>query len=361
MGGKSDFLGANPMLIIMIVLIIAMIVLSKVAKKQQQAAARNFARTNMGKSQAAAPFGGNKASMTPSAPRPKIGDVDKIEEEWGYYRYQEDVQPVIKRTDEQQRIYEEYFVVKNIKTTTCDSSAKKTADILKIVATALFWLGLVGIIFGVVDYRDALLYLGIVFVVGAIGCYIGCSVLMKKFKASIKESVAPKKLMTDEDYQRLVEQKIEEMNIEQRGLDKLGLDPDQVREIRPIVMKDQVFANYSLKVHNRKEGKVFSSTNHVTYLYFTDEQLFVYKIEFDMCCNKQIEKANEFFYQDICDIYSCLESNVLEIADIKIEYSTFYFNIIASNSQIGFELAGDSESIDSIQAMKQKIREKKAQ
>ena len=62
--------------------------------------------------------GGNRTAGVNTA-NSNIGDVDKTEVVSGYYRYQDDDQIVIKRTDEQQRIFEEYFVVRNIKTTTC--------------------------------------------------------------------------------------------------------------------------------------------------------------------------------------------------------------------------------------------------
>ena len=143
-------------------------------------------------------------------------------------------------------------------------------------------------------------------------------------------------------------------------MDRLGLDPDQVKEIRPIVIRDKVINKTSLTVSSEKDRSIHSSTQHVTYLYFTDEQLFVYKIQFDMCCNMQDEWASEFFYKDICDVSSYTSRNVLKVGNFEYEYSTVAFNIIASNSQIGFELNGANENVGSIQAMKQKIREKKA-
>ena len=124
---------------------------------------------------------------------------------------------------------------------------------------------------------------------------------------------------------------------------------------------DKVIKNTSLTVRNKNNNSLHSSTQHVTYLYFTDEQLFVYKIQFDMCCNMQEEWASEFFYKDICDVSSYTRKNVLKAEDFEFEYSTVSFEIIATNSKIGFDLDGDNENVDSIQAMKQKIRDKKSQ
>lgn len=344
-----EMLGENPIWIVVIILAVVCIIVSSTKKKNPQQ--NNGNGTSVG--------GNGTAGV--NTENSNIGDMDKTEVVSGYYRYQDDDQIVIKRTNEQQRIFEEYFVVKNIKTTICESALKKKAKTLKIVSNILLWSGIIlgaNVFFG---GETALGVIGVLEVIAAIVCKIFSSQTMKKFEASIKVSVAPKKLMTDEEFEQLVDAKIEAMNIAQLGLDKLGLDPDQVKEIHPIVLRDKVIDETSLTVRNKEDHSVHSSTQHVTYLYFTDEQLFVYKIQFDMCCNMQEEWASEFFYKDICDVSSYTSRNVLKADDLEFEYSTISFNIIASNSQIGFDLDGDNENVGSIQAMKQKIREKKAQ
>lgn len=279
----------------------------------------------------------------------------------GYYRYQEDKQIVIERTAEQKRIFEEYFVVRNYKTTTCDSSKKKIANMLKTASNFMIWPGVAMAIAGFAGNIVALGAAGLGVALVGVGCFIGNHIFNKQFEDGIKVKVAPKQLLTDAEYEQLVNAKIEEMNIAELGLEKLGLDPDQVKEINPIVIRDKVINDNSLTVRNKQDNSIHSSTQHVTYLYFTDEQLFVYKIQFDMCCNMQYEWASEFFYKDICDISTHTSRNVLTLDDFKFEYSTVTFNIIASNSKIGFVLDGNNENIGSIQAMKHKIREKKAQ
>ena len=335
-----EMLGENPIWIFVIILAVVCIIVSSVKKKNPQQNANN---------------------KGVNAPAANIGDVDKTEVVSGYYRYQDDDQIVIKRSDEQQRIFEQYFVVKNIKTTTCDSSLKKKAKTISTVSNVLLWPGIILGAIGLIGDKKALLVIGIIAVVSSIICRIVGSNTLKKFNDSIKVTVAPKKLMNDEEYEKLVDEKIESMNIAQLGLDRLGLDPDQVSDIHPIVLRDKVINENSLTVRNKEDRTVHSSTQHVTYLYFTDEQLFVYKIQFDMCCNMQDEWASEFFYKDICDVSSKTSRNVLKGDGFEFEYSTVSFNIIASNSQIGFDLDGDNENIGSIQAMKNKIREKKSQ
>ena len=291
----------------------------------------------------------------------EIGDKDKVESVSGYYRYQDDEQIVIKRTPEQQRIFEEYFVVKNYKTVTCDQSLKKKAKKINLISNFLLVPGIVLMPVGLIisDVRP-LAFIGIAGVVISIILKILASKTMKKFEASIKVKVAPKKLMTDAEFEKLVDEKIESMDIVQLGLDKLGLDAWQVKAIHPIVFRDKVIKKNSFTVKNPDDHSVHSSTQYVTYLYFTDEQVYMYKIQFDMCCNAQEEWTSEIYYSDICDISSYTVRNVLKDGKFEFEYSTVSFNIITANSQLSFSLDGDNENIDSIQAMKKKIREKKS-
>ena len=291
-----------------------------------------------------------------------LGDKPRIEKEHGWYRNQPDNQPIIERSEEQQRIVDEYFKVKNYKVTTCDPNMKKYQKYLNWGFIGALVAAVISIcIGGANDDMETFGIVALVFVLAAIGLKIASGYFKKKFKESIKHTVAPKKLMTDAEYEALVAKKIEDMNIADLGLERLGLDRDQVKEINPIVITDKVIKKHSFTVRNKDDKSVHSSTQHVTYLYFTDEQLFVYKIQFDMCCNVQEEWASEFFYKDICDVSSYTSRNIIKLDDFQFEYSTISFNIIASNSQIGFDLAGDSDRVASIQGMKQKIREKKAQ
>ncbi len=339
-----ELLFENPIRIFLIILIIVFIIVGVKNKNAQ-------------KNNGAAPA--NKSTTDE-----EIGDKDIVVKPGGWYRYQEDNQVVIKRNEEQQRIKDEYFVVENFKTTTCDSSLKKKAKKIKSASSAMLWIGIILGAIGIVGDKTALLVIGIISVVASIVCRIVKSTLLKRFQESIKVTVAYKKLMTDAEYEELVAKRIESMNIGQVSLDKLGLDPDQVKEIQPIILKDKVIKDHSFKVKNEKNGNLHSSTQHVTYLYFTDEQLFVYKIVFDMCCNMQEEWASEFFYKDICDVTSYTNRNVIKFGKEgkdSFEYSSVSFEIIASNSKIGFDIDGDNENVGSIQAMKQKIRERKAQ
>lgn len=310
-----------------------------------------------------------------------------------FYRKQSQVQSdvVLERTEEQQNIFENYFHVLNYRTTTCNPILRAMATLFYHLFLGCFIGGILGVIFGFVDLDDDNpfgLILGVALLLGAIVCIVLKSRYQKEFESSIKSFIAPKNLISDEEYENMVAQKIASLNLYTLSLDKLGIDNSQVEEVRPIILRDKTFIDTSMKVYNRNDNTLHSSTQYVTVIYFTNDQLFVYKVRFDMCCNLQTEWTSELFYQDICDISTRTETNIIIIdgepaakeaapqgsrsaagggvkvapkksEPIKLEYSTVSFEIIASNSSIGFEMVGSDENLASIRGMQQKIRDKK--
>ena len=258
-----------------------------------------------------------------------------------YYRYQPDRQPVIQRTEEQKRIFSEYFVVKNA-----------------IVAhPILIILGFIFIIAGAFMAGFTLKNINTVFWAGLGLIALGAVASIFFFKT---RKCKPEKLMSSKEYEELVDRKLEELNVPKLGMERLGLDPDEVREIAPVMLRDKSLTKTSLKVYDQEDGTLHSSTQYVIMLYFTDEQLLVYKIEFDMCCNQQTEWTSEFFYKDICDVSVHASENVLSVGGTSFNYGTVDFEVITANSKVGFVMNGKNPEVNSVRAMRQKIRERKA-
>lgn len=280
----------------------------------------------------------------------------------GYFRYQDDNQIVIQRDELQKKILEEYFIIKNYQTS--DQSLAKKSKQFSIISVISLILGLILTIVGGVSLsggaKGVCVGFGVLFLILSIIMFILFLHYKKKYASSIK--IGPKKVMTDLEYEALVRKRIEEMPIvETLGLERLGLDAEKVKMIKPIILSDKVITDYSLKVYNPNTKTLHSSTQYIMLLYFTEDQLYVYKIQFDMCCNAQEEWTCEFFYKDICDVSTHVDKNTLKIGDYRFEYSTVSFRIVATNSEIGFSIDGMNQNISSIQAMRQKIREKKLQ
>ncbi len=258
-----------------------------------------------------------------------------------YYRYQPDRQEVIERTPEQKKIFDEYFVIKNF---------KFTNKPLLIASLVSFLISIILTIIFVKKDNIALLISGIV-------CFVLFLILLVLYIKKI--AYLPLKVMTDEEYEKLVNKKIESLNLKKLGAERLNIDLEQIKEIEPIILKDKVLDKTSLRVYNPKDKSIHSSTQNVIVIYFTDEQLLAYKIQFDMCCNAKKEWTSEFFYQDVCDVSSYEYSNIYLVNNIRFDVNELKFEIISTNSSIGFVMNGAPSSNQSIQAMKQKIRDKK--
>lgn len=263
-----------------------------------------------------------------------------------FSRWCRDKQPVIKRSTEQQRLVDKYFIVQNI--------VSSNKMLLGIGVLALVIGAILAVIFVSTGFDTTALI-----IIGAILIIIGI-VMIALYKKSFRW-VPPSDMMSHSEYEQIVKDKIKEMNVEKMGLEHLGLDIDQVKEIKPLTFTDYEVSGTSLVAFDSDKNKIHSSTQTVMLVYFTDEQVFVYKLQFDLCCNKKEEWTSEFFYTDICDISTYINKNVLEVGVNKIEYSTLKVDIMATNSNMFISMENDKARYASIQAMRQKIREKKMQ
>lgn len=282
----------------------------------------------------------------------------QIEFQHGYYRYQKDNQFVIQRNPLQKRIFEEYFVVPNMKSTTCNPALKKKSEIFGFAKFVGFALAVISLIVCIVnDFEDvgAWIAFGIIGIVAGIACIVASKHFLSLFEKSIKSTVRPKKLMTDEEYEALVSERIASLNIVRLGIEKMHLNEEEVTKIEPIILHDNVITGTSLVVHNSSDGSVHSSTQCVSVIYSTATQLFVYKIQFDMCCGIQDEWTSEFFYDDICDICFHSYKEIIEVDKSKFEHETRTISIVSTNSSIGFTVNKNS-SFESFSAMRQSIR-----
>lgn len=259
-----------------------------------------------------------------------------------YSRLCADNQRTTKRNEFQQNLVNKYFIVKNI----------------DIKAKPLMICGLVAVIVGAVL---VILYFPTTFlpllVTGSIIIVAG-AIMLELYKYGAHKEPPPD-MISHADYEKIVDSAIERMNIKELAMERLGLDEEQCKEIEPIVFRDRVLDNTSLTAVDPETGKIHSSTQSVTLIFFTDEQVFVYKQQFDMCCNRKEEWTSEFFYIDICDLSTYNKTNTYNFESSALEYNELVVSLVATNSEISFCMDGDQARMESIQAMRQKIRERK--
>jgi hypothetical protein len=163
-----------------------------------------------------------------------------------------------------------------------------------------------------------------------------------------------------------------------QALNKLGIDIDQVSEIEPVGfqgyawMADEIEAMKKNYVRFPGAGGVITPTKELTWLFFGDQQLFVYKCRVDMCDSQlRSEKTLEYFYKDITAFSTessshrekkgTLEngcgSSTWEYSDQTIQEEKF--KIVVPGEVFSCAMSPEDDNDNKISGMKQKLRDKK--
>ena len=173
-----------------------------------------------------------------------------------------------------------------------------------------------------------------------------------------KEEGCMSKNMSDDEYSQMVIKKRDSLNLRAKALNKIGLDEDEVNEIPPALFEGYVFKNAFAK--KRANGNWVSSAYQVAWLFFSSTQIYVYRYTFNMDEDKKQESTDEFFYKDVTSFSTSSETETAHrLGDDKFEVETNKFKMVVPGDKIFVSMDGVSNSEDIIQAMKQKLREKK--
>ena len=166
------------------------------------------------------------------------------------------------------------------------------------------------------------------------------------------------KNMTDDEYMQLVFRKRDSMNFRAKALSKIGLDEEEVNEIPPAMFQGFVYKNAYAK--KRAKGQWVSSAYQVAWVFFSSTQVYIYRHTFNMDEDKKNESTDEFFYKDVTSFST---SSVTETAhglgDKKFEVESNKFSMVVPGDKLYVSMDGVADSESIIQAMKQKLREKK--
>ena len=173
-----------------------------------------------------------------------------------------------------------------------------------------------------------------------------------------KEEGCMSKNMTDDEYSQMVIRKRDSLNLRANAVSKSCLDEDEVSEIPPAVFEGYVFKNAFAK--KRANGNWVSSAYQVAWLFFSSMQIYVYRYTFNMDEDKKQESTDEFFYKDVTSFSTSSETETAHgLGDEKFEVESNKFKMVVPGDKIFVSMDGVSNSEDIIQAMKQKLREKK--
>ncbi|WP_455543706.1 hypothetical protein [Intestinibacter sp.] len=166
------------------------------------------------------------------------------------------------------------------------------------------------------------------------------------------------KTITDEEYLQMLRAKRDSLNLRQKALNKIGLDEDEVNEIAPAVFEGFVYKNNFAK--KRANGDWVSSAYQVAWLFFSSTQIYIYRYTFHMDEDKKSESTDEFFYKDVTSFSTATETETahgLEGKNFEVESNKF--TMVVPGDKIFVSMDGVPNADDTIQAMKQKLREKK--
>jgi hypothetical protein len=188
----------------------------------------------------------------------------------------------------------------------------------------------------------------------------------------IEEGCFSKKYLTQEAYMEIVSARLSQFDSKQRALAKLGLDEDQVKEIDPVCFTGFRYTHSTINPWFIKVGKEWcSSMWEITWLFFGNEQVFVYHHGFDTTDDSLVDTTQEYFYKDITAFATSSESSQKKVWEVKSEgcvsnrvstmatTSTEVFRIVVPGEVFSCVYKEDSTSSQKISAMKQKLREMK--
>lgn len=166
------------------------------------------------------------------------------------------------------------------------------------------------------------------------------------------------KTISDNEYLEMVRRKRDSMNFKQKALSKIGLDEEEVSEISPAMFEGFVYKNAYAK--QNASGKWVSSAYQVSWIFFSSTQVYLYSYTFNMDEDKKNERTDEFFYKDVTSFSTLSESDIAHgLSGNTFEVTSEQFAMVVPGDKL-FMAMGDVQNADGIiQAMKQKLREKK--
>lgn len=175
--------------------------------------------------------------------------------------------------------------------------------------------------------------------------------------------------ITIDEYQKRVAAMCNNFNIKARALAKVGLDESEISEIPPICLSSYVFDDDTfVKVVN---GVAVSSQYSVSWIFFSQTQMYTYQFIFDMTSDNTWEITHDFFYQDITCFTT--ESRIVEKIVVKPgkgcifskenafkqNYVVDTLQIVVPNESYRVSMRDAGAQANSIMAAKAMLRERK--
>lgn len=180
-----------------------------------------------------------------------------------------------------------------------------------------------------------------------------------------------KKKVADSTYDQLVQDKINSLNLKQRAIQCIGMDESQMQEIAPVCVQNYIAEDAYVK--QGKDDKVRTSRYQVSWIFFSENQVYLYQNSFNLDSDDSVESTSEYFYKDITcfDTQNKVEERIQGSKDSKkklfkggvklkkILVKTIQFVVIVPGANLYCSAKMDDATMRTINGMKSKLREKK--
>ena len=177
--------------------------------------------------------------------------------------------------------------------------------------------------------------------------------------------------MSDEEFNAFVDSKVSKLK--ERALSTLGINEEQVNEIEPMHLGGYEYDNATYK-KKQINGNYVSSHRIDAWIFFSDTQIYFYGYDFHLNKDEKEEGTLEIFYKDITSLSTVTESSKMIFTktvpggfmkppvkkNIAHNVDITMFKLVVSGGRIEIPIENTKENNNKIQAMKQKLREKKS-
>lgn len=181
-----------------------------------------------------------------------------------------------------------------------------------------------------------------------------------------------KRTISDSEYDSLIMDKLNSINFKQKALSRLGIDESEVQEIEPVHFESFYFSHDGKTMSRLGKDNIWRSSGYqVTWLFFSDTQVYIYQYTFNMDEDGQKERTEEYFYRDVTNFSAVTETEEDVVADkVSCSGKTTYVRKNITYDSMSVIVPGDKFSCSmtrspyterAIQGMKAKLREKKNQ
>lgn len=180
----------------------------------------------------------------------------------------------------------------------------------------------------------------------------------------------------EQQYDSYVAQDLKDF--QEKAMERLGIIQEQVELIDPIKGSGPFFDYEQLDEKKNNISNIYHPTprlifkigsdNRVRYsliqatiFFFSDEQIYVYQVDYDVCSSKIFgDRTYEYFYRDIdCVVTGKRTEKVSQKKSVEKEYE--YFSVVVTSGTTSKAICDSDESIldHQVMAMRELIRNKK--